>query len=141
MQGTAINLDQNIWALAVLEPTELDVTCLTYSYEIKVKTTFKLIKLGNSCQVYDPNFILPSSNLIKENLNGNLITQRFFNYNFQYTNIPNFFMMTNFRLTKFTVEEIHTLANALPPIHCMPFSNINNLLKPINKNYPLTFPT
>ena len=82
MQNTAINLDQNIWALAVLEPTELHATCLTYSYKIKVETIFKLIELENSCQAYHLDFILPNSNLIKEKLNGSLITQRFFNYGF-----------------------------------------------------------
>ena len=77
MQDSVINLDQNIWALAVLEPIELHISCLTYSYQVKVDSTFKLIELDNSCQAYNPNFILPSSNLIKEKLNRNFITDRF----------------------------------------------------------------
>ena len=77
-QDTAINLDQNIWALAVLEPTELHVSYLTYSYQIKIESSFKLIELDNSCQAYNPNFILPSSNLIKEKLNQSLVKDRFF---------------------------------------------------------------
>ena len=68
-QDTAINLDQNIWSLAILEPAELHISCLTYSYQIKVESTLKLIELDNSCQAYNPNFILTSSNLIKEKLN------------------------------------------------------------------------
>ena len=69
MQDSVINLDQNIWAIAVLEPIELHISCLTYSYQVKVDSTFKLIELDNSCQAFNPNFILPSSNLIKEKLN------------------------------------------------------------------------
>ena len=69
MQDSAINLDQNIWALTVLEPTEFHISSLTYSYQVKVDSTFKLIELDNSCQAYNPNFILPSSNMIKEKLN------------------------------------------------------------------------
>jgi len=42
MQDTAINLEQNIWALAVLEPTELHVSCLTNSYQIRVNTVVLL---------------------------------------------------------------------------------------------------
>ena len=61
MQDSAINLDQKIWALAVLESTELHISCLTYSYQIKVDSTFKLIELDNSCWTYNPNFILPST--------------------------------------------------------------------------------
>ena len=78
MQDSAINLDQNTWALAVLEPTELHISCLAYSYQININSTFKLIELDNSCQAYNPNFILPCSNLIKEKLNQNFITDRFF---------------------------------------------------------------
>ena len=69
MQDSAINLDQKIWALAVLGPIELHISCLNYSYPIKNYSTFKLIELDNSCQAYNPDFILPSSNLIKEKLN------------------------------------------------------------------------
>ena len=79
-QDTAINLDKNIWALAILELTELHISCLIYSYQIKVESTFKLIELDNSCQAYNPNFILPSSNLIEEKLNQSLITDRIFNF-------------------------------------------------------------
>ena len=69
IQDSAINLDQNIWAVALLESTELHVSCLTYSFQIKVESTFKLVELENSCQAYNPNFILLSNNLIKEKLN------------------------------------------------------------------------
>ena len=88
---TAINLQNNIWALAVLEPTELHVTCLTYSYQIKVETNFKLIELDYSCQAYNPNIILPSGNQMMDKGNESLIKQRFFNYDAEYTAIPNFF--------------------------------------------------
>ena len=140
-QDTAINLDQNIWALAVLEPTELHVSCLTYSYQIKIESSFKLIELDNSCQVYNPNFILPSSNLIKEKLNQSLIMDRFFNYDLKYTSIPNFFLMNTFNITKLTQEQLDTLAYDLPPVCNIPLRNVTSMLKPINKNYPFIFPT
>ena len=46
MHDTAINLESNTWVLAVLEPTKLHVTCLAYSYQIDVKTSFKLVELS-----------------------------------------------------------------------------------------------
>ena len=138
-QDTVINLDQNIWALAVLEPTELHVSCLTYSYQIRIESSFKLIELDNSRQAYNPNFILPSSNLIKEKLNQSLITDRFFNYDLKYTSIPNFFLMNTFNITKLTQEQLDTLAYDLPPVHNMPFKSVTSMLKPIDKNYPSYF--
>ena len=112
-----------------------------YSYQIKVDSTFKLIELDNSCQAYNPNFILPSSNLIKDKLNQSLITDRFFNYDLKYTNIPNFFLMNTFNITKLTAEQLDTLLYDLPPIHNIPFWNVTQMLKPIGKNYPFVFPT
>ena len=140
-QDTAINLDQNIWPLAVLEPTELHVSCLTYSYQIKIESSFKLIELDNSCQAYNPNFILPSSNLIKEKLNQSLIMDKFFNYDLKYTSIPNFFLMNTFNITKLTQKQLDTLAYDLLPVRNIPLRNVISMLKPINKNYPFIFPT
>ena len=137
---TAINLGNNVWALAVLEPTQFHVTCFTYSYLIDVKTNFKLIELENSCQAYSPNLILPSSNQMTEETNGSLIKQRFFNYDTEYTAIPNFFLMQTFNITKLTPAELDTLSNDLPPIDHVKIKNITKMLKPIDKNYPFEFP-
>ena len=104
-------------------------------------STFKLVELDNSCQAYNPNFILPGSNLIKEKLNQSLITDRFFNYDLKYTNIPNFFLMNTFNITKLTVEQLDTLVYDLLLIHNIPFQNVTQMLKPIGKNYPFVFPT
>ena len=138
---TAINLGNNIWALAVLKPMELHVTCLTYSYQINVEANFKLVKLENTCQAYSPNLILPSDNQMTEKLNGSLIKQRFFNYDVEYTNIPNFHLMQTFNITHLTAEQLDTLSDDLPPIKGITIKNVTSLLKKINKNYPYIFPT
>ena len=137
---TAINLQDNIWALAVLEPTELHVTCLTYSYQIKIETNFRLVELENSCQAYNPNIILPSGNQLTEKQNASLIKQRFFNYDVEYSAIPNFFLMRTFNLTRLTPEQIDTLSNDLPAIDRIPIQNVTSMLKHINREYPFVFP-
>ena len=139
-QDTAINLEANTWALAVLEPTTLHVTCLTYSYQIRVKTTFQLVELENSCQAYSPNIVLPSGNQMFEKRNSSLIQQRFFNYDVQYSAIPNFFLMQTFNITKLTPVQIDALSNDLPTIDRIPVCNVTNMLKKISKNYPFIFP-
>ena len=137
---TAINLQDNIWALAVLEPTELHVTCLTYSYQIKIETNFRLVELENSCQAYNPNIILPSGNQLTEKQNDSLIKQRFFNYDVEYSAIPNFFLMRTFNLTRLTPEQIDTLSKDLPAIDRIPIQNVTSMLKHINREYPFVFP-
>ena len=140
MQDTAINLEGNTWALAVLEPTRLHVTCLTYSYQIDVKTSFKIIELENSCQAYSPNIILPSGNQMSQKRNDSLIKQRFFNYDEGYSAIPNFFLMQTFNFTKLTPEQIDKLSNDLPLIEQIQVHNVKAMLKKINKNYPFELP-
>ena len=136
----AINLENNIWALAVLEPTELHVTCLSYSYQIDIETNFQIIKLENSRQAYSPNLILPSGNQMTEERNGSLIKQRFFNYDVEYTDIPNFFLMQTFNITHLTSDEVDALSIDLPPIDRITVKNVTEMLKPIDKNYPFVFP-
>ena len=140
MQDTAINLEGNTWALAVLEPTRLHVTCLTYSYQIDVKTSFKIIELENSCQAYSPNIILPSGNQMSQKRNDSIIKQRFFNYDEGYSAIPNFFLMQTFNFTKLTPEQIDKLSNDLPLIEQIQVHNVKAMLKKINKNYPFELP-
>ena len=134
----AINLEHNTWALVVLKPTELHVTCLSYSYTIKIESNFQLVELDNSCQAYNPNLILPSSNT--QESEGGMITRRFFNYNLNYTSIPNFFLMETLQIDKLTPEQLDNLTNELPPVQNIPFEDISKKLKPINRHYPFVFP-
>ena len=51
-----------------------------------------------------------------EERNGSLIKQRFFNYDVEYTDIPNFFLMQTFNITHLTSDELDALSIDLPPI-------------------------
>jgi hypothetical protein len=139
-QDSAVNLNQNIWALSSIKPTTLHVTCLTYSYEIEITSSFQIVELDNSCQAYNPNIILPSGNEMKETNERNLIEARFFNYELNYTSISNFFLTNTFNLTKLTPTELDALANDLPPLKQVSMKNISALMVPIDKNYPFTMP-
>ena len=76
-----------------------------------------------------------------DKINGSLIKQRFFNYDTEYSAIPNFFLMQTFNITKLTPEEVDALSSDLPEIDKIPIHNITKMLKNINKNYPFVFPT
>ena len=55
--------------------------------------------------------------------------------------IPNFFLMNTFNITKLMAEELGTLTCDLPSIHNIPFPNVTQMLKSIDKNYPFVFLT
>ena len=135
------NLDNIIWTLAILEPTELHVTHLTYSYQIDIDTNFKLIELKNSCQAYNPNLILPSSLQMMEEKHVSVIKQRFFNYDAEYMAIPNLFFIQTFNISHLAQEELNSIANNLSSIDRISIHNVTNFVKPIDKNYPFIYPT
>ena len=47
--------------------------------------------------------------------------------------------MNTFNITKLTVDQLDTLVHDLPPICNIPFWNVTQMLKPIEKNYPFIF--
>ena len=141
VQDTALNLGGNVWALSLREPTTLHVTCLADSYEIRVKSTFQLIELENSCQAYSPSIILPSGSIIREMHNVTLISERFFNYDPKHSNLENFFVMSKFNLTHVSPKALNVLAHDLPELPDIPIRNISDLLKNIDKDYPFEMPT
>ena len=55
--------------------------------------------------------------------------------------IPNFFLMNTFNIMKLTAEEPDTLTHDLPSICNIPFWNVTQMLKSIDKNYPFIFLT
>ena len=105
-----------------------------------IETKFKLIELENSRQAYSPNLILPSGNQMTEKRNGSLIKQQFFNYDVEYTDIPNFFLMQTFNITQLTSNELDALSIDLPSIDRITVKNVTEMLKPIDKSYPFVFP-
>lgn len=140
VQDVAINLGENTWALSTLNPTNLHVTCLTNSYEIPIYANLQLVELGNSCQAYNPNLILPSGNAIRTTRNQSMIEERFFNYNLQYTSLKNFHLTQVFKLTTLSPDQIDQLAHDLPPIKRIPMKNISTLMQAIDKDYPFEMP-
>ena len=53
--------------------------------------------------------------------------------------IHNFFLMNIFNITKLTAEELGILTHDLPSIHNIPFWNVSQMLKSIDKNYPFFY--
>ena len=62
-QDEALNINDNFWAISTLQDNKkLYITCLQYSYTIKLCFPYDIIYLPNGCEANAITFILPSNN-------------------------------------------------------------------------------
>ena len=63
MQDEAFNINDNIWAICILQDNKkLYVTCLWHSYLINLHFQYDIIYLPNDCEANAITFVLPSNN-------------------------------------------------------------------------------
>ena len=61
-QDEAFNIDDNFWAISILQHNEkLYITCLQYSYMIKLCFPYDIIYLHYSCEANTITFVHPSN--------------------------------------------------------------------------------
>ena len=62
-QDEALNINDNFWAISTLQDSKkLYITCLKYSYTIKLHFPYNIIYLPNGCEANTITFVLLSNN-------------------------------------------------------------------------------
>ena len=63
MQDEAVNINDNFWSISTLYDNEkVYITCLQYSYSIKLHFPYDIVYLPNGCEGNAITFVLPSNN-------------------------------------------------------------------------------
>ena len=63
VQDEALNINDNFWAISTLqENKKLYITCLQYSYTIKISILYDIIYLPDDCEANAGTFMLPPTN-------------------------------------------------------------------------------
>ena len=136
----AVNINSNYWALTTLTPTILQVTCLTTSYQIKVKYPYDIVYLPNSCEATTNNYLIPANDKISTEISFEEFGLSSTKLKLQYENITDFALFQKLDFPKLSQDEITHLAQQFPPLEEIKIEHIRDTLKVINENYPYIMP-
>ena len=108
------------------------------THVIMIKPPLQIVDISNGCEAYSASIYIPAKSELTTTLQSITRSQFFLDYNFNYTNVSNFFIWhkTNFATLK--PDEIKTLKAKMLKLPTMPMDIFKNVLGNIDKNYPFS---
>ena len=89
---------------------KLYITCLQFSFTIKLHFPYEIIYLSDRCEANAISFVLPSNN--KVHVKSSIKTPQYkVGSNRSYSNINNFTLMQSLNLSSLTDDKVHDLAH------------------------------
>ena len=105
----AYSLDGYLWAISALAAEKLQVRCMMETHVITINPPLQIVDIGNGCKAYSASINIPAKSELTATLQSVIRAQFFLEYNFNYTNVSNFFVWYKSDFAKLTNEEIETL--------------------------------
>ena len=127
-QDEAININDNCLAIPTLQDDQkLCITCLQFSYTIKLHFPCDIIYLPDGCEVKATSFLLQSNN--KLHVESSIETpQHKLGFNRSYSKIDNFNLMQSLNLTSLIDNKLQDLAHKILEMKQMSIYSINSTL-------------
>ena len=136
----AYSVDGYLWAVSALAAEKLQVRCVMETHVITIKPPLQITDTGNGCEAYSASIYIPAKSELTATLQSITRSQFFLKYNFNYTNVSNFFVWYKLDFAKLTNEEIKTLKAKVLKLPTMSMEIFDNVLENIDENYPLSLP-
>ena len=131
-QDEAIIINGGFWSISTPHNNEkVYVTCLQYSYPIKLYFPYDIICLPSGCEAHTMTFVLPSSG----KLNVEPIDESpeyGLGFNGSYSKIDNFSLMQSLNISSLTDNGLETLTSKIPEMKHVSISSINSTLTKLN---------
>ena len=123
-----INNNDNFWAISLLQDNKkLYITCLQYSYNIKLHFPHDIIYLPNSCETNAITFVLPSNN--KLNVKPSIeVTEYKLGFNRSNSKINNSIFKQSLNISSLFDNKLQILDNKIPKMKHVSIFNINSML-------------
>ena len=136
MQDEAINISDNFWSISTLQDNKkLYITCLQFSYLIKLHFPYDIIYLSDGCEANALTFVLPSNN--KLNVEPIIETSEYkLGFNRLYSKINNFGLMLN--VLSLTDNGLEALASKILEMKHVSISSIYSMLTEL-RSFPPNF--
>ena len=137
-QEEAWNVNNILGAISVLQDNKkLYITCLQYSYMIKLCFLCDIIYLPNSCEANIISLVLPSNN--KLNIEPTIeATECKLGLNRSYSKINNFSLMQSLNISSLIDERLQILADKIQEMKHISIFKVNNTLTKL-RIYPHSF--
>ena len=129
-QDEALNINDNVWAISSFKTIKkCYISCLQYSYSIRLCFLYDIIYLPHGCKANTITFVLPSNN--KLNVDSIMeVPENKLGFNISYSKIKNFHLMQSLNISSLTDERLQQLVNEIPEMkHVSGFSINNTLMK------------
>ena len=104
-QDKAININDNFWTISTLQyDKKSHITCLQFSYTIKLSFPYDIIYLPDGCEANVISFVLPSNN--KLHVETSIGTPQYkLGFNRYYSKIDNFSLLQSLNLSSLTYDK------------------------------------
>ena len=137
-QDEALNINDNFLATSTFQDNKkLYMTCLQYSYRIKLHFPNDIIYLPNGCEVNAITFVLPSKNKLNVEPPREA-TEYKLDLNRSYSKINNFGLMLSLNISSIVDDKFQVLANKILEMKHVLIFDINTMLTKL-RTYPHSF--
>ena len=134
----AYSLDGYLWAISALATEKLQIRCVMETNVVTIKPPLQIVDIGNGCKAYSASINIPAKSELTTTLQSVTRSQFFLNYNFNYTNMSNFFIWHKTNFATLTTDEIKTLKAKMLKLPTMLMDIFNKVLGNIDNKYPFS---
>ena len=136
----AFSLDSQFWAILTVQPTTMQVNCLTKMYYVKLQHPLDIIFLEDSCEASTVSMLLPSCTVLSKEVDSSQLGIRQDQLKLHYQKIQDFTIISNTPIEKLTPQQLEAKASYIPEMENISLDKFNTTMTKINKEYPWQMP-
>ena len=136
----ALSLDSQFWAILTVQPTTMQVNCLTKTYYVELQHPLDIIFLEESCEASTVSMLLPSHTVLSKEVDLSQLGVRQDQLKLHYQKIQDFTIIRNTPIEKLTPQQLESKAQYIPEMENISLDKNNTTLAEINKEYPWQMP-
>ena len=136
----ALSLDSQFWVILTVQPTTMQVNCLTKTYYVELQHPLDIIFLEESCEASTVSMLLPSRTVLSKEVDSSQLGARQDQLKLHYQKIQDFTIIRNTPVEKLTPQQLESKAQYIPEMENISLDEFNTTLAEINKEYPWQMP-
>ena len=136
----AFSLDSQFWVILTVQPTTMQVNCLTKTYYVKLQHPLDIIFLEESCEASTVSMLLPSRTALSKEVDSSQLGIRQDQLKLHYQKIQDFTIISNTPIEKLTPQQLEAKASYIPEMENISLDKFNTTMTEINEEDPWQMP-